>query len=118
MDTGVPKKLVGAALRAQVLAELADYSTVLPEQRYGENSRIDFLLRDGAQPDAYVEVKSVTLSREDGLAEFPDSVTTRGARHLCDLADMARLGHRAVLFYVVPRTDCSTLRSARDLDQT
>ncbi|MEM6577557.1 MAG: DNA/RNA nuclease SfsA [Pseudomonadota bacterium] len=118
VDTGLPNKLVGEALRARQIAELVGYETVLAEQRYGEKSRVDFLLRGGDQPDAYVEVKSVTLCRDEGRAEFPDSVTERGARHLRDLADMARQGYRAVLFYVVQRTDCTLVTVARDLDPT
>ena len=116
VDTGLPNRLVGDALRARELTEFSMYDEVLPEQRYGENSRIDFLLRSRGQADAYIEVKSVTLSRQQGLAEFPDSVTARGARHLRDLAAMARQGFRATLLYVVQRSDCSALKVARDLD--
>ncbi|MEM9844320.1 MAG: DNA/RNA nuclease SfsA [Pseudomonadota bacterium] len=116
VDTGLPNRLVGDALRARELTEFSMYDEVLPEQRYGENSRIDFLLRSRGQADAYIEVKSVTLSRQQGLAEFPDSVTSRGARHLRDLAAMARQGFRATLLYVVQRSDCSVLKVARDLD--
>ena len=84
--------------------------------KYGEKSRIDFLLQQDGLPDAWVEVKSVTLSRQPGLAEFPDSVTARGAKHLGELAEMAQSGHRAVMFYLVQRTDCATFTIARDLD--
>lgn len=116
VDTGLPNKLVGAALKARELPEFSGYDQVLSEQRYGDNSRVDFLLRASGCPDAYIEVKSVTLSRQEGLAEFPDSVTARGARHLRDLAAMTRQGCRATLFYVVQRSDCSALKVARDLD--
>ena len=61
-------------------------------------------------------MKSVTLSRETGLAEFPDSVTARGAKHLGELARMAQAGHRAVLLYLVQRTDCSAFSVAADID--
>ncbi|MFN3210962.1 MAG: DNA/RNA nuclease SfsA, partial [Roseovarius sp.] len=101
VDTALPNRALKAALAAGAIPELAAYDTVLPEQKYGENSRVDFLLRGADLPDAYVEVKSVTLSRQKGLAEFPDSVTARGARHLRDLAEMVHAGHRAVLFYLV-----------------
>ena len=97
VDTSLPNRALRAALEAGDIVELAAYDTVRPEQKYGTNSRIDFLLQGAGLPDAYVEVKSVTLARAPGLAEFPDSVTARGARHLGDLAEMARLGHRAVL---------------------
>ena len=116
IDTGWPNRMLRAALETGAVPELAAYATVLPEQRYGTASRVDFLLRGPGLPDAYVEVKSVTLSRTPGLAEFPDSVTTRGAKHLAELAEVARQGHRAILFYLVQRSDCTRLALAADLD--
>ncbi|MEX0311021.1 MAG: DNA/RNA nuclease SfsA, partial [Tateyamaria sp.] len=92
------------------------YSTVRPEQKYGTGSRIDFLLQGDGLPDAYIEVKSVTLARAPGLAEFPDSVTARGAKHLEELARMAGAGHRAVMLYLVQRTDCAQFTLAADID--
>ncbi len=118
VDTAVPNRALKAALMACKVPELADYSTVLPEQNYGEKSRIDFLLRGEGLSDAYVEVKSVTLSRQVGLAEFPDSVTARGTKHLGELASMVAEGHRAVMFYLVQRMDCSEMTLAADIDPT
>ncbi|MEL7258014.1 MAG: DNA/RNA nuclease SfsA [Pseudomonadota bacterium] len=118
VDTSLPNRALRAALNARAIAEFAEYDTVLPEQKYGTNSRIDFLLRASKLPDAYVEVKSVTLMRQPGLAEFPDSVTARGAKHLAELAEMTKSGHRAVLFYLVQRTDCETVSVAPDIDPT
>lgn len=116
IDTGVPNKVVGNALRAGRIAPLAAYETVRPEQKYGQNSRIDFLLSQPGLPDAYVEVKNVHLMRAPGLAEFPDSVTARGAKHLDDLAEEAARGNRAVMLYCIQRDDCDRLDLARDLD--
>ena len=116
VDTSLPNRAVKAALEARQIAELAAYGTVRPEVKYGENSRIDFLLTEPGLLDAYVEVKSVTLRREEGLAEFPDSVTKRGAKHLGELAQMAEEGHRAVSLYLVQRTDCTAFRVAADID--
>jgi len=118
VDTALPNRAMKAALVAGEVTPLAAYAEVRPEVKYGENSRIDFLLSGDGLPDAYVEVKSVTLSRETGLAEFPDSVTARGAKHLGELARMAQAGHRAVLLYLVQRTDCSQMRLAADIDPT
>lgn len=115
VDTSVPNRALKAALMAHRVPGLPDYTLVRPEVKYGKNSRIDFLL-SGYGPDTYVEVKSVTLSRQTGLAEFPDSVTARGAKHLAELAKVAQAGHRAVMFYLVQRTDCSIVTLARDLD--
>lgn len=116
VDTSVPNRALRVALEARQVAGLNAYTTVRPEQKYGQNSRIDFLLRGSNLPDAYVEVKSVTLSRAPGLAEFPDSVTTRGAKHLDELAGMARAGHRAIMIYLVQRTDCDRFALAGDID--
>lgn len=115
VDTAVPNRALKAALLAHQVPELPPYAEVRPEVKYGTNSRIDFLL-SGAGPDIYVEVKSVTLSRQWGLAAFPDSVTARGAKHLAELAAMVAQGHRAVMFYLVQRTDCTAVTLASDID--
>lgn len=117
VDTSVPNRALKAALMAGEIAELADYPTVRPEVKYGANSRIDFLL-SGAGADLYLEVKSVTLSRKSGLAEFPDSVTARGAKHLEELTEMVKTGHRAMMFYLVQRTDAEAVTLASDIDPT
>jgi sugar fermentation stimulation protein A len=116
VDTAVPNRMLRAELTAGNVDGLAGYSSVRAEVPYGENSRIDFLLTDASQPDTYVEVKSVTLSRRAGQAEFPDSVTARGTKHLKELAQMAQSGHRAVMLYLVQRTDCTSFTLARDID--
>ncbi len=116
IDTAVPNKVVGEALRAGRIPDFAAYTEIRPEVPYGVNSRIDFLLTGPNQPDTYVEVKNVHLMRQPGLAEFPDSVTKRGAKHLDELAAMVAQGHRAVMLYCVQRTDCDQLALADDLD--
>ena len=117
IDTAVPNKVVGEALRAGQIKQLSAYETVRAEVKYGaENSRIDFLLSQAGLADAYVEVKNVHLRREGDWAEFPDSVTTRGAKHLRELSQMAQDGHRAVMLYLVQRTDCTRLKMAADID--
>jgi len=116
VDTSLPNRVLRAALEARKVPGLTAYTTVRPEVKYGANSRIDFLLSGEGLPDAYVEVKSVTLSRQNGLAEFPDSVTARGAKHMAELAKVAQEGHRAVLIYLVQRTDCTHVDIAADID--
>ena len=116
VDTSVPNRALRGALEARTVPGLERYTTVRPEQKYGTGSRIDFLLQGDGLPDAYVEVKSVTLSRTAGLAEFPDSVTARGAKHLAELSDVVRAGHRAVMLYLIQRTDCARFKIAPDLD--
>jgi sugar fermentation stimulation protein A len=116
IDTAVPNRVVAEALAARAVPELAAYATVRPEVAYGTRSRVDFLLSGPGLPDAYVEVKNVHLRRDGDWAEFPDSVTTRGAKHLRELADVVAAGHRAVMLYLVQRTDCARLKMAADLD--
>lgn len=116
IDTAVPNRVVGEALRGGAIAELAAYRDIRPEVKYGTNSRVDFLCRGSGLPDAYVEVKNVHLRRDGDWAEFPDSVTARGAKHLVELSAMVGAGHRAVMLYLVQRTDCARLRMAADLD--
>ena len=116
INTAHPNRVVGEALRARAIPELAAYDCVRPEVRYGEKSRVDFLLTGDGLPDCYVEVKNVHLMREAGRAEFPDSVTARGARHLADLARMASEGQRAVMLYLVQRGDCTHFSLADDID--
>ena len=117
VDTSIPNRALKAALLAHQVPGLPPYDLVRAEVKYGQNSRIDFLL-SGQWPDTYVEVKSVTLSRQAGLAEFPDSVTARGAKHLDELAAVVAGGHRAVMFYLVQRTDCTAVTLATDIDPT
>ena len=118
IDTGVPNKVIKEALQAKQISLLAAYDTILQEQKYGSNSRVDFLLKESGLPDAYVEVKNVNLWRRDDWAEFPDTVTARGLKHLGVLGDMAQAGHRSVLIYCVQHTGCSRFRLAEDLDPT
>lgn len=116
VDTALANRVVKEALDAGQIPEFAAYDRVRPEQNYGTASRVDFLLSGAGLPDAYVEVKSVTLLRSPGLAEFPDSVTARGTRHLGELAEMAQDGHRAVLLYLVQRSDAQAVTVAQDID--
>lgn len=115
IDTSVPNRIVGEALAAGAIPELAGFIDYRAEQRYGESSRIDFLLT-GPSGLTYVEVKNCHLMRQPGLAEFPDCVTARGAKHLRELGAMVQAGHRAVMLYVVQRDDCDRMGLAADLD--
>lgn len=99
INTHRSNQLVFEALQHKQIKELAMYSDILPEVKYGEeNSRIDFLLKGENLPDCYVEVKSITLVKHN-LGMFPDAVTTRGQKHLRELMAMKKLGKRAVIFF-------------------
>ncbi|GAB7025003.1 DNA/RNA nuclease SfsA [Geotalea toluenoxydans] len=114
INTSLPNRLVHKAIESGVIKELQGYHSIRPEVRYGINSRIDLLLSRGDEL-CYVEVKNVTLM-EDGRALFPDAATVRGQKHLRELMEMVRLGHRAVNFFVVQRPDCSSVSPADAID--
>lgn len=121
VNTGRTNAIVAEALAAGDVPELAGYDVARREVSYGEGlfgkrSRIDFLLEHPGRPPCYLEVKSVTLMRRQGLAEFPDSVTARGARHLEELAAITASGARAVMLFVIQIGSSTALSLARDID--
>lgn len=116
IDATAPNRIVGEALRAGRVGELAGYGDIRAEQKYGTRSRIDFLLREPGRADAYVEIKNVHLMRQPGLAEFPDCVTDRGAKHLGELARVVEDGARGVMFYCIQMTGADRFAVAGDLD--
>jgi len=118
INTAHPNGLVEEAILDGTINELAGYDNLRREVKYGKNSRIDLLLQSDDRSDCYVEVKNVHLRRQPGLAEFPDAVTARGAKHLVEMSDMVAEGHRAVMVYLVQRADCDRFAIAGDIDPT
>ena len=116
INTGHPNKLLAEAIGARRVKALAGYPGLRREVKYGQNSRIDILLECADKGLCYVEIKNVHLSRRHGLAEFPDSVTARGVKHLAEMSDMVRQGHRAVMVFLIQRAEATRLALARDID--
>jgi len=116
IDTGLPNHLAAEALARLQIPELAGYGSMRREVPYAGRSRIDLLLEAPGRPPCYVEVKNVHLMRHPGLAEFPDCVTARGAKHLEDLAAMVAAGARAVMLYIVQMDGATRFRAAEDID--
>lgn len=116
VNTMRPNALVAEAVRAKAIAELAACRLVRTEAKYGVNSRIDLLLEEetgGRQ--VYVEVKNATMLEGDRVV-FPDAVTSRGLKHLDELTAMVRAGHRAVMLFLVNRTDGRAFAPAAAID--
>src|SRR5712691_8276998 len=116
VNTAHPNPLVAAAIAQGLIPELAAYGSIRREVKYGRNSRVDFLLEAPGRPPCYVEVKNVHLMRRPGFAEFPDSVTARGAKHLDELAAMEAAGARAVMLYLIQIGSAAQFALARDID--
>lgn len=117
VNTARANQLVEEAIHSGVITELQGYNTVQREVKYGEeNSRIDFLLTSENKPHCYVEVKSCTLL-EDGHGYFPDTVTTRGQKHLRELIQMKRLGFRSVLLFTALHSGINTVQAAAHIDK-
>lgn len=115
VNTAHPNAIAAEAIMQGRITELTGYQEIRREVCYGINSRIDLLLSSPERPRCYVEIKSVHLKRGDG-ALFPDAVTTRGAKHLTELRQMVRQGHRAMMVFLVQRADCAWFAPAADID--
>lgn len=116
VNTMLPNRLVAEALAAAAIAELTGYDVHRREVKYGESSRIDFLLEKGTGERCWLEIKNVHLSRTPGLAEFPDCVAARSTKHLRELEAMVAAGDRAVTLFVVQREDCRAFSACAELD--
>lgn len=116
INTALPNRLAEEAIAAGLVPPLAGLGTARREVNYGRRSRVDLLYQAPNGQPIYVEVKNVHLMRRPGLAEFPDCVTTRGARHLDELGDRVAAGDRAMMLYIVQRGDCDRVAFAADLD--
>lgn len=115
VNTMVPNRLVATSLRAAAVPELAAYTDVTTEVKVGSGSRLDIRLDGEGLPPCFVEVKNCTLVT-DGLAQFPDAVTTRGRKHLVELQRLVAEGMRCCMFYFVQRMDAERFAPAAEID--
>jgi len=116
INTLHPNRIVAEALAADAIPELTSYATHRREVRYGANSRVDFLLEHPERAACWLEVKNCHLRRSGTLAEFPDCVAARSLKHLRELTAMVQAGQRAVMLFVIQRTDCDAFEACADLD--
>jgi sugar fermentation stimulation protein A len=117
INTHIANLLVYQGLQENVITEIDDIVQINKEVKYGEeNSRVDLLIEHSNQIKTYLEVKSVTLKEQDGLGYFPDAVTTRGQKHIRELMECVKAGHRAVLFFMVQHTGITQMKIAAHID--
>ena len=116
INTHLTNKIISEALKNKKIDDLVKYNIIKSEVKFSERTRFDFLISNNKEK-CFVEVKNVTLSRESKVAEFPDSPTSRGAKHLNDLCLAKRKGFNAYILYLVQRNDCESFKIATDIHQ-
>lgn len=116
VNTQQPNTLVAEALKEELIPELRHYMSVRQEVKYGAKSRVDFLLESPSRRPCCLEVKNVHLMRKPRVAEFPDCVTERGAKHMEELAAAIGSGARAVVLFVIQIASADRFAVARDID--
>ena len=115
VNTHLTNKIVNHALERNIIKNFNKNIKIKSEQVFGENTRFDFFLKDGRE-ESFLEVKNVTLKRENKVAEFPDSVTSRGTKHLNELINATKKGFKAYMLFVIQRNDCDKFQVAKDID--
>ena len=116
VNTHRANRIVEDAIIGGKIKELGKITECKREVKYGENSRIDFLIKTKSNISIFLEVKNVTLSRKKSLSEFPDAVTERGTKHLLELAKLPNKNTKAMMFYLIQRDDCTSFKIAQDID--
>ena len=115
VNTQSTNKIVHHALQNNLIKEFDSNFEIKPEKKFGQNTRFDFLVTN-KKNKAFVEVKNVTLSRKKKLAEFPDSVTVRGLKHINELIKASKKNYKIYILYLIQRDDCNLFSIAADID--
>ena len=115
INTHFTNKIVFDALKKRSIKNFIKIDDIKPEAKFGENTRFDFLLTEKTKK-TFIEVKNVTLSRKNKIAEFPDAITSRGLKHIEELLRAKQKGFEIYLFFVIQRNDCSKFQLAKDID--
>ena len=115
VNTHLTNKIVNHALQNNLIKEFSNKIKIKSEQVFGTSTRFDFFLEE-RKTKSFLEVKNVTLKRKSKVAEFPDSVTSRGTKHLNELINATKKGYKAYMLYVIQRDDCDKFEIAKDID--
>jgi len=115
VNTHLTNKIVNHALQKNLIKDFSNSVKIKSEQVFGEHTRFDFYLED-KNIKSFLEVKNVTLKRKSRIGEFPDSITSRGTKHLNELINATKKGFKAYLLFVVQRNDCDKFEVAKDID--
>ena len=115
VNTHLANKIVNHGLSNNLVAELKNNEKIKPEVFFNKDTRFDFLI-DKNNQKIFVEVKNVTLFRDEKTAEFPDAVTSRGSKHLLALIDAIKKGYKSYLIFLVQIQNMEKFKIARDID--
>ena len=116
INTLITNKLVLEALKSKKIKNLIPFNKIKTESKFSKNTRFDFLLFN-EKTKCYLEVKNVTLVRNENVAEFPDAVTSRGTKHLNELINAKKCGYQSYILYLIQREDCKNFKIADDIDK-
>ena len=115
VNTHLSNKIVLEALKLKKIKQLIKFNNIKTEVKFSDHTRFDFLLSN-SDKKCFLEVKNVTLSRESKIAEFPDSITSRGTKHLNELINAKKKGFESYILYLIQRDDCNIFKIAKDID--
>ena len=116
INTLLTNKIVFEALSQKKIKNFVKFNNIKPEVKFSDKTRFDFLISDNKEK-CFLEVKNVTLSRKDEIAEFPDAITSRGTKHLKELIIAKQRGFESYILYLIQREDCKSFRIAKDIDE-
>ena len=116
INTLLANKIVFEALSQKKIKNFVKFNNIKPEVKFSDKTRFDFLISDNKEK-CFLEVKNVTLSRKDKIAEFPDAITSRGTKHLKELIIAKQRGFESYILYLIQREDCKSFRIAKDIDE-
>ena len=116
INTLLTNKIVLEALNNKKIDTLIKFKNIKPEAKFSDKTRFDFFLSNGKEK-CFLEVKNVTLMREQKIAEFPDAITSRGTKHLNELSYAKKKGYQSYILYLIQREDCDSFRIAKDIDE-
>jgi sugar fermentation stimulation protein A len=116
INTQLTNKIVLEALNNKKIKPLIKFSNIKREVKFSDETRFDFLLSN-IKEKCFLEIKNVTLFRNGNIAEFPDSVTTRGKKHLIDLIKAKKKGYKSYILYLIQRESCDSFKIAGDIDK-
>jgi len=116
INTLLTNKIVFEALSQKKIKNFVKFNNIKPEVKFSDKTRFDFLISNNKEK-CFLEVKNVTLSRKDKIAEFPDAITSRGTKHLKELIIAKQRGFESYILYLIQREDCKSFRIAKDIDK-